>query len=157
MAYFNNDSYYSTLFTPEELGSYPFLQSQTFTSTGEVCNQEASSFASGWTAAPDQSGFMAGPSSIPPAITNHGENLATYFVGLYLTREPLGSLYAAGPCPPPLNGYYLPTISQPAPVYHPGTLGFERFSPSEQGWGTGMPALPIDPGKNHFGHREFET
>jgi len=88
MAYFNNNNgYNSTSSTPEELDSYPFLQPQTFTSTGDIYTQETSTFTGGWTAV-DQSGFMVGPSNIPLATTNYGENLATYFLDLCLTREP---------------------------------------------------------------------
>ena len=148
MAYFNNnDSYYSTFSTPEVLGSYPFLQPQTFTPTGEVYDQETSTFAGDWTAA-DQSGFMAGPSTIPPATINHGENFDTCFADLCLTCEaPCSTTYAVGSYPAPSHGSYFPAISQPALPYHPGMLSGDSFYPNEQGWGTGMPVLPIDPGK----------
>ena len=151
MAYFNNnDSYYSTSSTPEELGSYPFLQPQTFTPTGEVYDQETSTFAGDWTAA-DQSGFMAGPSTIPPATKNYNENFDTYFADPCLTREsPCSTPYVVGSYPAPSYGFYRPAISQPALLYHPGMLNGDSFYPSEQEWGTGMPVLPIDPGKCRF-------
>jgi len=159
MAYFNNDdSYYSTFPTPEEFSSYPFLQNQGFTSTGQTYDQEVSAFDGGWTPT-DQSGFVAGPSNIPLATTNYGENLATYFVGLWLTYGPLGSpSYVAGPYSASSHGSYdWPKINQPAPLYNPGTSNFGSFYPNERGWGTGMPVLPIDPGKCHSELLESET
>jgi len=159
MAYFNNDdSYYSTFPTPEELSSYPFLQNQGFTSAGQTYGQEVSAFDGGWTAT-DQSGFVAGPSNIPLVTTNCGENLTTYFVGLCLTHGPSGSpSYVTGPySAPPHGSYDWPTINKPAPLCHSGTLNFDSFYPGEQGRGTGMSVLPIDLGKYRFELREFET
>jgi len=158
MAYFSSDdSYYSTPFTPEESDSYPFLQPQAFTSTGEVYDQETSTLADGWTAA-DQSGSMAGPSTIPPATTNYDENFATCFADPCLPREPLGfAPSVVGSYPAPSHGPYWPMISQPALPHHPGAFIRDGFYPSEQGWITWMPGPPIDSGEYHFELREAKT
>jgi len=88
MAYFNdNDNNNSTFSAPEEFGSYPFLQPQAFTSTGEIYDQGTSTFDGGWTAA-EQSGFTVDPPTVPQATPDYGENSTTCFVTSTLHVNP---------------------------------------------------------------------
>ena len=86
MAYFNHVNFNSTLSTPEEFDSYPFLRSQPLATTEGVCHPTTSTFAGGWTAV-DQPRSMAGPSTSAPATTSYGEYLPIPIpIYLYLTR-----------------------------------------------------------------------
>ena len=85
MAYFNNNSYYSTP-APEEFCSYPFLECQTSVAAREVYHQAGPTFASGWPTV-DQPGSLTGPSTIPLAATKYGESFAILFIELCLTTS----------------------------------------------------------------------
>ena len=151
MAYFNeNCNFYSSPSTPEELGPYPFLQPQASVVAGEIYNGATPVFAGGW-ATVDQPGFAARPSTAQPTTTNYCENYITLFADLLLTHESLGPTHTVDSYPAQQHGSYWPTIGQSTQPDHTSVLNQGSFPLGGEGWGTGIPVLPVNPGKYHFG------
>jgi len=76
MTYFNNNnSYYSTSSTPEELGSYPFPGCQTLVTTGEVYRKVTPTSANDWSTV-DQLGPTASPLADLLTGVNYSERLS---------------------------------------------------------------------------------